>query len=190
MVSAARRACESRVHEAEEGSCMPETTASADAEEIRWLIAEYGRLLDLRDAAGFAALFTADGEWVGGTRYGVIAGHAALARFVSQGFGSTLPSVHLVGSTAIKLEGAEASAWSRWILLEEADGAVGSCWRHYDTGPAPHIGGLGFSAAKSAWTCRKAPRAIAQTLAFTPRPLPDPAFQIAVAAIDKQPDLR
>ncbi len=100
---------------------MPE---DGDAEQIRRLIAEYGRLLDVRDPAAWAALFAPSGEWVGGTRYGVISGHEALARFVSEEFASSPPSVHLVGSTAVELDGDRASAWSRWILIEEDAGQL------------------------------------------------------------------
>ena len=103
---------------------MAETVRTDDAENIRGLIAEYGRLLDLKDTAGLAALFAPGGEWVGGTRYGVIAGREALARFLEREFGASPPSVHLVGSTAVKVEPVGATAWSRWMLLEEAGGAI------------------------------------------------------------------
>lgn len=102
---------------------MP-VTATDDAEAIRCLIAEYGRLLDARDAPAWAALFTTDGEWVGGERYGKIAGREALARFVAREFAATPPSVHLVGSIAITVDAAEANAWSRWMLLEQAPGGI------------------------------------------------------------------
>jgi ketosteroid isomerase-like protein len=95
-----------------------------DFEQIRKLLAEYGRLLDARDPHGWAALFGEDGEWVGGTRYGAISGPDALARFVSDEFGATPPSVHIFGNMAIEVDGDTATAWSRWMLLEE-DGAGG-----------------------------------------------------------------
>ena len=37
-----------------------------DTEEIRTLLLDYGRLLDLRDLSGYSQLFAKDGEWVGG----------------------------------------------------------------------------------------------------------------------------
>lgn len=104
-----------------------------DAEQIRKLLAEYGRLLDARDPHGWAALFGDDGEWVGGTRYGAIAGPAALARFVAEEFGATPPSVHIFGNMAIDVVGDTATAWSRWMLLEEGpDGLRIVLAGHYD----------------------------------------------------------
>jgi 3-phenylpropionate/cinnamic acid dioxygenase small subunit len=103
------------------------------AEAIRKLLAEYGRLLDARDPHGWAALFGNDGEWVGGTRYGAISGPDALARFVSDEFGSTPPSVHIFGNMAIDVDGDAATAWSRWMLLEQAgDGVKIVLAGHYD----------------------------------------------------------
>jgi uncharacterized protein (TIGR02246 family) len=95
-----------------------------DAEQIRKLLAEYGRLLDARDPHGWAALFGDDGEWVGGTRYGAISGREALARFVADEFGTTPPSVHIFGNMAIEVDGDSATAWSRWMLLEHGDGGI------------------------------------------------------------------
>lgn len=98
---------------------MPEQDRSADnAEAIRRLMVEYGRLLDLRDAQGWAALFTADGAWSGGARYGVIAGRAGLAEFIEREFSNTPPCVHIFGAAAITLREADAAAWSRWMLVE------------------------------------------------------------------------
>ena len=82
-----------------------------DAEQIRKLLAEYGRLLDARDPNGWAALFGDDGEWVGGARYGTISGRHALARFVTEEFGATPPSVHIFGNMAIDVAGDTATAW-------------------------------------------------------------------------------
>ncbi len=91
------------------------------AEAIRRLMAEYGRLLDLKDAPGWAALFAPDGEWIGGERYGVIAGRAALAAFVEREFAATPPCVHIFGSIAITMRGRDATAWSRWMLIEQRE---------------------------------------------------------------------
>lgn len=111
---------------------MPENSTSGhsacscgDIEAIKRLCAEYGRLLDLRDAQGWAELFAPDGEWAGGDLYGVIAGRAKLAAFVASEFTATPPSVHMFGNFSIILEdsGKEATNWSRWMLLEQgADG--------------------------------------------------------------------
>ena len=91
-----------------------------DGEAIRRLLAEYGRLLDLRDGKSWAALFTPDGEWVGGERYGVISGHVALCEFVLREFAAAPPCVHIFGNMAITAKGESATAWSRWMLLEQA----------------------------------------------------------------------
>ena len=92
---------------------------------IRNLLAEYGRLLDLRDARAWAELFTTDGEWVGGERYGIIAGHTALTEFVEREFASTPPCVHILSNMAITLANAgsdcDATAWSRWMLVEQGN---------------------------------------------------------------------
>ncbi len=88
-------------------------------------MAEYGRLLDLRDALGWASLFAPDGEWIGGDHYGVISGRPALAEFVAREFAGTPPCVHIFSNFSITIasEGASASCWSRWLLLEQgADG--------------------------------------------------------------------
>ena len=108
-----------------------------DFEQIRKLLAEYGRLLDARDPHGWAALFGEDGEWVGGTRYGAISGRDALAGFVANEFGATPPSVHIFGNMAIEVDGDSATAWSRWMLLEEGNANGGGGVRimlagHYD----------------------------------------------------------
>lgn len=97
---------------------MTEKGSAVEAEAIRRLLAEYGRLLDLRDAQGWAGLFLPEGEWIGGERYGAIRGHAALAEFVTREFSTTPPSVHIFGNMAITTEGERASAWSRWLLVE------------------------------------------------------------------------
>lgn len=101
------------------------TCSCGDIEAIKRLCAEYGRLLDQRDAQRWAELFAPEGEWVGGELYGVIAGQEELAAFVAREFANTPPSVHMFGNFSITLgeSGNEASNWSRWVLLEQgADG--------------------------------------------------------------------
>jgi len=85
------------------------------------LLSDYGRLLDLRDGAGWAALFTQDGEWIGGEHYGVIAGRERLTQFVAEEFANAPPCIHLFGNHAIDLDdsGMAATAWSRWLLVEQ-----------------------------------------------------------------------
>lgn len=96
-----------------------ERRSAEDFEAIRRLMADYGRLLDLRDAPGWAALFTPDGAWSGGERYGVIAARAALAAFIEREFASAAPCVHIFGAPAIAMRNDGASAWSRWMLVEQ-----------------------------------------------------------------------
>ena len=95
-----------------------------DAEAIRRLLSDYGRLLDARDSAGWATLFAPDGEWVGGDVYGVIAGRDNLSRFISSTFVDTPPCVHMLGNMAIEVDGDRATAWSRWLLIEQRDGGL------------------------------------------------------------------
>jgi len=112
---------------------MPENSTSGhgpctcgDIEAIKRLCAEYGRMLDLRDAQGWAELFAPEGEWVGGELYGVIAGRAKLATFVAREFAATPPSVHMFGNFSITVDesGVEAANWSRWMLLEQGEGGI------------------------------------------------------------------
>src|SRR5690242_5264739 len=96
-----------------------------DAEAIRSLMSAYGRMLDLRDYAGWAALFAPDGEWVGGDVYGTIGGRDDLLAFVTREFAATPPCVHMLGNIAIDVDGDQASGWSRWLLIDQApDGGM------------------------------------------------------------------
>lgn len=92
---------------------------SDDTRAIMRLLSDYGRLLDLRDGPAWAALFAQDGEWVGGDHYGIIAGREKLAEFVAREFAGTPPCVHMLGNYAIEVDGERASAWSRWLLIEQ-----------------------------------------------------------------------
>lgn len=97
-----------------------------DVESIKRLCSEYGRLLDLRDAQGWADLFAPEGEWVGGELYGVISGRDRLAAFVTKEFAATPPCVHMIGNFSITLsdDGKEATSWSRWMLVEQGEGGL------------------------------------------------------------------
>lgn len=98
---------------------------SIDAEAIRTLLSDYGRLLDARDGEAWAALFAPDGEWVGGERYGVVSGRRDLAAFVVRAFADAPPCVHMLGNMAVSTDGDRATAWSRWLLVEQReDGAL------------------------------------------------------------------
>jgi len=95
-----------------------------DAEAIRGLLSDYGRLLDQRDYGAWAALFAPEGEWVGGEAYGTIAGREELAGFAIREFMATPPCVHMLGNMKIAVEGEQADAWSRWMLVEQGDRAL------------------------------------------------------------------
>jgi hypothetical protein len=95
-----------------------------DIEEIRTLLLDYGRLLDLRDLAGYSRLFAKDGEWVGG--FGSAKGPAEILAFMQKNLG-TGPnrnnSFHILSNFEIEVKGNSATAWSRWTFITPgADG--------------------------------------------------------------------
>ena len=98
--------------------------ALSDIEAIRRLFVEYGRMLDLRDFAGYAELFAEDGEWCGVGAYGSVSGREAIAAFMAEAFGgeAVAPCVHLMTNMAIDVTGDHATAWSRWTLIEGPPG--------------------------------------------------------------------
>src|SRR3989304_7076830 len=56
-----------RAGEADESAAISARLQRLEAlESIRQLLIDYGRTLDARDFAAYAALFTEDGEWIGG----------------------------------------------------------------------------------------------------------------------------
>jgi len=99
-------------------------TSNPDAEAIRCLLSDYGRLLDARDWDAWAALFTPDGQWIGGD-YGVIGGRDALVAFGRREFDGTPPCVHMLSNMAVRPDGDRATAWSRWLVVEQqGDGTL------------------------------------------------------------------
>jgi 3-phenylpropionate/cinnamic acid dioxygenase small subunit len=95
------------------------TDRAQDAESISGLLSRYGRMLDARDYAGWAALFAPDGEWVGGEAYGTIRGRTDLLAFATREFADTPPCVHIFGNMAVETQGDTANVWSRWMLVEQ-----------------------------------------------------------------------
>jgi hypothetical protein len=121
-----------------------------DIEEIRTLLADYGRLLDAHDLAGYSRLFAKDGEWVGG--FGSAKGPAAIQAMMEKNLGVTRaskpgstdpsgltprrpggPSYHLMTNFEIDVHGDKATAWSRWSFTVTADNKPSILYGgHYD----------------------------------------------------------
>ncbi len=96
-----------------------------DLEEIRSLLTAYGRLLDERDLAGYAALFAANGRWTGpyiGSAEGPAGIQALLEKNLSAVAGDEPGGAHHVMSNmAIRVDGDTAAAWSRWTYIVPGD---------------------------------------------------------------------
>jgi uncharacterized protein (TIGR02246 family) len=95
-----------------------------DMEEIRTLLLDYGRFLDLRDLAAYSRLFAKDGEWVGG--FGSARGPEEILAFMQKNLG-TGPNrgntYHILSNFEIVVERDSATAWSRWTFITPgADG--------------------------------------------------------------------
>lgn len=102
---------------------MPELEARLqaleDREAIRELIARYGPLADSGDAAGVAALWTADGTYaVHG--FADANGRAQIAGLIEGAYHQQLMDdgcAHLLGPVAIELDGDRASARGHSVVL-------------------------------------------------------------------------
>lgn len=97
-------------------------------EEIRGLIHAYGSALDSRNFRAFAELFAAeDGTWVGG--FGTATGRDAIFAMMDSRIGHAEPpaapsSHHVFSNIQIEVEGASASATTKWIfVVPSADGS-------------------------------------------------------------------
>src|SRR5687767_9777901 len=71
---------------AQSGSVETRLRQLEDKEQIAQLLIDYGRHLDSRDLAAYAALFAADGEWVGG--FGTVTGRANIRAFMEKSLGT------------------------------------------------------------------------------------------------------
>jgi uncharacterized protein (TIGR02246 family) len=125
-------------------SRVPAQTASIEArvrmledkEQIAQLLIDYGRHLDRRDLAAFAALFATDGEWIGG--FGKVAGRANIQAFMEKSLG-TGPngsgSYHVMSNFVIGVKGDTATAWSRWTFVTpgERGATIAQAGRYDDT---------------------------------------------------------
>ncbi len=91
-----------------------------DVEAIRRLQLVYRERLDAGDYAGFAALFTEDGEWQGasGRERGPAAIQAMLERGQIPGVGSEF---HLAANQVIEVDGDQAEARSTFVMLDRAE---------------------------------------------------------------------
>ena len=105
-----------------------------DKEQIAQVLIDYGRHLDSRNLAAYAALFAEDGEWVGG--FGTVKGRANIQAFMEKNMG-TGPNkggnYHIMSNFAITVSGDTATAWSRWAFVVPGErGAVFSQAGRYD----------------------------------------------------------
>ncbi len=105
-----------------------------DIEEIRVLLADYGRYLDAHDLVSYSHLFAKDGEWVGG--FGSAKGPAGILALMEKNLGPGAArkpgsTFHLLTNFIIDVHGDTATAWSRWVFV--STGA--------DNRPTPAMGG-------------------------------------------------
>jgi hypothetical protein len=96
-----------------------------DREEIRNLLQEYRRTLDVRDMRAFSALFASDGTWTGksGAATGPDEIHDMLVAQLSDNPpapGATL--WHWIGDPVIAVDGDRATASSMWMHVRRGDG--------------------------------------------------------------------
>ena len=121
---------------AQTGSAETRLRALEDKEQIAQLLIDYGRHLDSRDLAAYAALFATDGEWVGG--FGTVKGRANIQAFMEKSLG-TGPnrggSYHIISNFAITVTGDSATAWSRWTFVTpgERGATIAQAGRYDDT---------------------------------------------------------
>jgi len=88
---------------------------------IQRVLIEYGKFLDAKDYASYAALFARDGEWIGG--FGHYTGPAAIQKMLEDKLGKAAPgyinksSYHLMSSPLITVTGDTATAESRYLFF-------------------------------------------------------------------------
>jgi uncharacterized protein (TIGR02246 family) len=95
-----------------------------DREELRALIMAYGQAHDHRDYKAFAALFAAEGEWIGGL--GSAKGPDAIFALMDKSIGhEPLPegsgTFHVMTNDQIRIEGDRAWSRTKWLYLTPAD---------------------------------------------------------------------
>ena len=110
--------------------------ALEDKEQIAQVLIDYGRHLDSRNLAAYAALFAEDGEWVGG--FGTVKGRANIQAFMEKNMGTgpnKAGNYHIMSNFAITVTGDTATAWSRWafVVPGERGAAISQAGRYDDT---------------------------------------------------------
>ena len=103
---------------AQTGSLEARLRQLEDKEQIAQLLVDYGRHLDSRDLAAYAALFAEDGEWVGG--FGTVKGRASIQAFMQKSLGAGPNrggSYHIMSNFSISVSGDTGAAWSRWTFI-------------------------------------------------------------------------
>ena len=93
-----------------------------DIEAIRRLLTDYGRLLDVRDFKGYAALFARDGVWDGG--FGAATGPAEIQAMMEKSIGGApitgaQSNFHVLTNFEITVDGDTGAAWSRWSFVSQ-----------------------------------------------------------------------
>jgi len=94
-------------------------------EEIRNLLQEYRRTLDIRDLRAFSALFASNGTWTGAS--GEATGPAAIYTMLTAALPDNPPWPestlwHLTTDPAIAVEGDHATAHSFWMHVRRGEG--------------------------------------------------------------------
>lgn len=95
-----------------------------DIAAIRLLLTDYGRTLDGRDAAGFAALFAVEGEWIATGHF--VQGRDAIRAMIERLLANSKAEgqSHLLTNYVIDVDQGMATAMSRfYVVAPAADGA-------------------------------------------------------------------
>jgi hypothetical protein len=126
VLAAAGLAAGGGAAEAREGEKAMDTNARLqrleDAAEIERLLVDYGRHLDRRDWAAYAALFAEKGVWDGG--FGVSTGPAEIQATMVKSIGGQVntgaqSNFHVLTNFNIQVEGDHGRAWSRWSFVAQ-----------------------------------------------------------------------
>ena len=120
--------------EAQDGGLEARLRQLEDKDQITQVLIDYGRHLDSRNLAAYAALFAEDGEWAGG--FGTVKGRANIQAFMEKNMGTgpnKQGNYHIMSNFAITVTGDTATAWSRWAFVVPGQtGAVISQAGRYD----------------------------------------------------------